>query len=205
MSTVRKGRRPWTDLRFFIGLLLIVLSVAGVWLIVGAAQQTSPVLQAARTIVPGEPLTSADVRVVDVMLGTASAGYLTPTTLEPGLIATRTIAAGELVPSSAASDADQGRTTSVVVRSTVPVPATVETGTVVEVWAAEPRGDGKGFAEPRVLLSDATVASVRRDDGPLSANATTLELVVDRSAVGEVLAALTGGSSLSVVPIGARS
>lgn len=205
MSTARAGRRPWTDLRFFIGLLLILLSVAGVWLIVGAAKQTSPVLQAARTIVPGEPLTSADVRVVDVALGAAGADYLTPATLEPGLIATRTIAQGELVPSSAAADADQARTTSVVVRSTVPVPASVATGAVVELWAAAPLAEGRGFAEPRILLPEATVASVSRDDGPLSAKTTTLELVVPRASVGDVLAALTGGSSLSVVPLGARS
>lgn len=205
MSTARAGRRPWTDLRFFIGLLLIVASVAGVWLIVGAAKQTSPVLQAVRTIVPGEPLTSADVRVVDVVLGSAGAGYLTPATLEPGLIATRTISEGELVASAAAADADEGRTTSVVVRSTVPVPAAVATGSTVELWEAEPLAEGKGFAEPRVLLSEATVASVNRDDGPLSAKATTLELVVSRAEVGEVLAAMTGGSSLSVVPVGARS
>ncbi|GAB6857104.1 SAF domain-containing protein [Microbacterium xylanilyticum] len=205
MSTARAGRRPWTDLRFFIGLLLIVASVAGVWLIVGAAKQTSPVLQAVRTIVPGEPLTSADVRVVDVVLGSAGAGYLTPATLEPGLIATRTISEGELVASAAAADADEGRTTSVVVRSTVPVPAAVATGSTVELWEAEPLAEGKGFAEPRVLLSEATVASVDRDDGPLSAKATTLELVVSRAEVGEVLAAMTGGSSLSVVPVGARS
>jgi hypothetical protein len=205
MSTARAGRRPWTDLRFFIGLLLIVASVAGVWLIVGAAKQTSPVLQAVRTIVPGEPLTSADVRVVDVVLGSAGAGYLTPATLEPGLIATRTIAEGELVASAAAADADEGRTTSVVVRSTVPVPAAVAPGSVVELWDAEPLSEGKGFAEPRVLLSEATVASVDRDDGPLSAKTTTLELVVSRAEVGEVLAAMTGGSSLSVVPVGARS
>lgn len=205
MSTARAGRRPWTDLRFFIGLLLIVLSVAGVWLIVGAAKQTSPVLQAARTIVPGEPLTSADVRVVDVVLGAAGAGYLTPTTLEPGLIATRTIAEGELVASAAAADADQGRTTSVVVRSSVPVPATIARGSVVELWAAEPLAEGKGFREPKVLLPEATVASVERDDGPLSAKSTTLEIVVSRAKVGEVLTALTRGSSLSVVPVGARS
>ena len=205
MSTARAARRPWTDLRFFIGLALIVLSVAGVWLIVGAAKQTSPALQAVRTIVPGEPLASADVRVVDVVLGTVGSGYLTPGTLEPGLIATRTITEGELVASAAAADADEGRTTSVVVRSTVPVPASIAKGTVVELWAAEPLAEGKGFGEPGVLLPEATVASVDRDDGPLSAKATTLELVVSRAKVGEVLAALTGGSSLSVVPVGARS
>ena len=205
MSTARAAHRPWTDLRFFIGLALIVLSVVGVWLIVGAAKQTSPALQAVRTIVPGEPVTSADVRVVDVVLGAAGAGYLTPGTLEPGLIATRTITEGELVPAVATADADRGRTTSVVVRSTVPVPMSVAKGSVVELWAATPLTETRGFGEPHVLLPEATVASVDRDDGPLSTKSSTLELVVSRAKVGEVLAALTGGSSLSVVPVGARS
>ena len=205
MSTARAARRPWTDLRFFIGLALIIASVVGVWLIVGAAKQTTPALQAVRTIVPGEPLTSADVRVVDVALGTVGSGYLTPATLEPGLIATRTITEGELVPVASAADADRGRTTSVVVRSAVRVPSAVAAGTVVEVWAAAPLTDGKGFAEPEVLLAEATVASVERDDGPLASSSTTLELVVDRARIGDVLAAMTGGSSLSVVPVGTRS
>ena len=56
-----------------------------------------------------------------------------------------------------------------------------------------------------MLLPEATVASVDRDDGPLSTKSSTLELVVSRAMVREVLAALTGGSSLSVVPVGARS
>lgn len=205
MSTARAARRPWTDLRFFIGLALIIVSVVGVWLIVGAAKQTTPALQAVRTIVPGEPLTSADVRVVDVELGTIAAGYLTPATLEPGLIATRTITEGELVSTAAAADADAGRTTSVVVQSAVRVPAAVATGAVVEVWAAAPLADGKGFAEPRILLAEATVASVDHDSGPLAAKSTTLELIVERARVGEVLAAITDGSTLSVVPVGARS
>ncbi len=205
MSTARAARRPWTDLRFFIGLALIIASVVGVWLIVGAAKQTTPALQAVRTIVPGEPLTSADVRVVDVALGTVGSGYLTPATLEPGLIATRTITEGELVSVASAAGADRGRTTSVVVRSAVRVPSAVAAGTVVEVWAAAPLTDGKGFAEPEVLLAEATVASVERDDGPLASSSTTLELVVDRARIGDVLAAMTGGSSLSVVPVGTRS
>ncbi len=205
MITARTARRPWTDLRFFIGLALIVLSVAGVWLIVGAAKQTRPALQAVHTIVPGDPLTSADVRVVDVVLGTVGSGYLTPATLEPGLIATRTIAEGELVSSTAAAGSDEGRTTSVVVRSAVPVPGSIGRGSVVELWAADPHAEGKGFDAPRVLLPDATVASVDREDGPLSAKSTTLELVVSRAKVGEVLGALTAGSSLSVVPVGART
>lgn len=205
MSTARAARRPWTDLRFFIGLALIIVSVLGVWWVVNSAKQTTPALQAVRTIVPGEPLTSADVRVVDVTLGTVASGYLTPATLEPGLIATRTIAEGELVPTAAAADADKGRTTTVVVQSSVRVPSAVSTGAVVEVWAAAPLADGKGFDEPRVLLSEATVASVERDSGPLSAKGTSLELAVDRARVGEVLAALSGGSAVSVVPVGARS
>ena len=109
------------------------------------------------------------------------------------------------MPASAASAADEGRTTSVVVRSAVPVPGSIGRGTVVELWAADPRAEGKGFDAPHVLLPEATVASVDREDGPLSAKSTTLELIVSRAKVGEVLGALTGGSSLSVVAVGARS
>ncbi|WP_295012259.1 hypothetical protein [uncultured Microbacterium sp.] len=205
MSTARAARRPWTDLRFLIGLALIALAVAGVWFVVGAARQTAPALQAVHTIVPGRPLTSADVRVVDVALGTVGAGYLTPATLEPGLIAARTITEGELVPTSAVAGADAGRTTVVVVQSTARIPSAVTTGSVVELWSAAPRTDAKGFAEPRVLVPEATVSTIEQDDGPLAAKGSSIELVVPRAQVGDVLAAIAAGAALSVVPTGAHS
>jgi hypothetical protein len=192
-------RAPWGDLRFFLGILLIAASVAGVWFVVGAARQTAPVFTAAHTIVPGETLTRADLEVVEVALGQIGGAYFTPDALTEDLVATRTIAAGELVPAAAVGAADLARTTSVVVRSAVEVPASVDAGSVVEVWAAPllERGD---YDVPRILVPDATVVSVTRDDSMMGGGAASLELVIPRADVAATLAAMADGSALSVVP-----
>ncbi|MDR6866368.1 hypothetical protein J2Y69_000960 [Microbacterium resistens] len=201
MVSIPRLRRPWGDVRFLIGVLLIVVAIVGVWLIVSSSRQTAPALQATRTIVPGEALSSADVRVVDVSLGTVAPTYLTPTTLEPGAIATRTIEDGELIAVSSTAPADAGRTTAVVVESAVGIPGAVAEGAVVEVWYAPPSKEGKGFDPPRILLEEAVVAGVTRADGLLGGSQATLELIVDRSSVGDVLAAVADGAALSVVPL----
>jgi hypothetical protein len=192
-------RAPWGDLRFFLGVLLIVASVAGVWFVVGAARQTAPVFTAAHTIVPGETLTRDDLEVVEVALGQIGGAYFTPEALTDDRVATRTIAAGELVPAAAVGEAALARTTSVVVRSTVEVPASVDAGSVVEVWAAPllERGD---YDAPRILVPDATVVSVTRDDSMMGGGAASLELVIPRADVAATLAAMADGSALSVVP-----
>ncbi|GAA1946390.1 SAF domain-containing protein [Microbacterium deminutum] len=195
-------RAPWGDARFFLGILLIAASVAGVWVVVSAARQTAPVFAAAHTIVPGEPVTRDDLEVVDVGLGQLADTYFAPAGLVDGLIATRTITAGELVPASAVDEAATARTTSVVVRSAVDVPASVAAGTVVEVWAAPMLERGK-FDVPRILVADATVVSVTRDDSMIGGGSASLELVIPRADVAAILAAMSDESALSIVPTGA--
>lgn len=191
--------RPWIDARFIAGIVLIVVSVAGVWLVVAAARQTAPALAAARTIVAGEPVDTSDLRVVDVALGQVADTYATTGDVDAGVIATRTIPAGELVPADALGDPAGARTTSVVVRSAVDVPAAVGAGTAVEVWAAPQRERGV-YDAPRILVADATVAAVDRDDSMMGGGAASLELVIPRADVAAVLAAISDSSALSVVP-----
>ncbi|MHC2999272.1 SAF domain-containing protein [Microbacterium sp. HJ5] len=200
VETARTPRRAfWGDARFLLGVLLIVISVAGVWLVVTAARQTSPAYAAARTIVPGETVTSDDVRAVDVALGQLGASYLTPSQLAEGLVATRTITEGELVPAAAVGDAGAARTTNIVVHSAVDVPTAVEAGTVVEVWSA-PLGEDGEHEAPRILVADATVVSVSRDDSMMGGGAAAIELVIPRADVAAALAAMSDDSVLSVVP-----
>lgn len=192
-------RTPWADVRLLLGILLVAASVAGVWFVVSAARQTAPVYAAAQTIVPGQALSVDDLRIVDVALGQVGDAYLTPEALADGLVATRTIPVGELVPQSAVGDAAQARTTAVVLRSAVDVPASVEAGSVVEVWAAPliERGD---YDVPRILVADATVVSVTRDDSMMGAGEAALEVVISRADVADVLTAIADGAALSVVP-----
>ena len=131
-----RPRAFWTDVRFLLGIVLVVVSVVGVWLVVAAARQTVPVFAAARTLVPGDAVDAADLRVVEVALGQVEGAYASPATLQPGSVATRTIAAGELVPRESVGTADGLRTTRVVVHSATEIPAAVTPGSTVEVWAA---------------------------------------------------------------------
>lgn len=204
-TSVRPVRAFWSDVRFFIGIALVAASIAAVWLIVTSSRETAPTLQATRTIVVGEVLTSADFRTVDVGLGVLSGDYLTPAELAPGLIANRTIPAGELLPRTATSPADAARTTTVVIDSVAAIPASVEAGSLVELWSASPLADSRGFEVPTVLVPSATVAAVVPVQGMMTRGGTTLELVVERSEIGAVLAAITDGSLLSVVPVGRSS
>lgn len=206
MTFLSRPRRAfWGDIRFVIGIVLVALSIAGVWLIVSSAGRTTPVLQANRTIVQGEALVSGDFQVVEVGLGQLTEDYLAPQDLEPGLVAARTLTEGELVPMTALGDADAGRTTTVVIESSTGIPAGVEAGTVVELWQAPVLEDGRSHDVPRILVGDVIVSSVIEQEGMLSSDATTVEVVIDRSDVADVLAAITGGSVLSVVPVGSTS
>ncbi|MFS0911345.1 SAF domain-containing protein [Microbacterium sp. 179-I 3D2 NHS] len=197
----RPQRAFWGDVRFLVGIVLVALSVGGVWLLVAASDATTPVLQAKRTITPGEILEAGDFQVIEVGLGPVTGDYLAPQDLEPGRIASRTLQKGELVPSGVLADAAESRRTTVVVESSTSLPEDVVAGTVVEVWHAPPLDDGRSFDEPRILVAEVIVRAVVEADGMLAAEETQVELVIDRADVAEVLSAITGGSTLSVVPV----
>lgn len=197
----QRPRALWADLRFVIGALMVIASIAGVWMVVAAARQTTPAYAATRTIAPGQPVQAGDLRVVDVSLGSLETSYAAAENLGGDLVATRTIHAGELVPAEALGHAAAARVAAVVVRSATEVPAAVAEGSVVDVWAAPLSEDGSREA-PRILVADATVAAVLRDESMLGGGAASVEVVIPRAHVSEVLAATSGEAVLSIVPAG---
>lgn len=203
MAILSRHRRAVRgDARFLIGIILVILSITGVWFLVAAADDVTPVLQASRTITAGEVLTAGDFHVADVGLGVAADRYVAPGTLEPGLIAARTLHKGELVPVSAMTDADESRSTTIVVESSTPIPNDLAAGSVVELWSAPPLDDGRTLDTPRVLVADVIVREVVEPEGMLAEDGASVELVIDRADVPDVLAAVMGGAALSVVPTG---
>lgn len=195
-----RSRAFWSDARFLLGVVLVVVSIAGVWLVVSAARQTVPALAAARTIVPGDAITSDDLRVVDVSLGQIGDAYLQPDALAEGSVATRTIGEGELVPLDALGDGEDARVTTVVVDTAADVPAAVAEGSRVEIWHAPVVDDT--VDTPRILIADATVAEVAREEGVLGGADASLEVVIPRADVAALLEAQARGAVLSVVPAG---
>ncbi len=192
------------DARFLTGVALILASIAAVWFVVGAGRTSTPMLQATRTIVVGEPVRSGDFRVVEASLGAAQELYFTPATLPTGQIASRTIVSGELLAQSAVADAATARETIVVVPLDASLSSAVATGSTIDLWRAKPEANTRTLAPPTLLVAGVTVLS--RDDqrGVVGKDATKLELTIKREDVPSVLAALTDGSVLTAVPANAR-
>lgn len=207
MASLSRPRRAfWGDTRFLIGVALVALSITAVWLIITSSEHARPVLRADRTIVQGETLSSDDFQVIEVGLGLSAEEYPGPEDLEPGQIAARTLTKGEIVPAAALADADRNRSTTIVVESGTGIPGEVQAGTVVDLWYAPPLDDGRTYDTPRILVTDVVVRDVIEASGMLAdAAAARLELVIDRSDAADVLAAITGGASLSVLPVGTGS
>lgn len=209
MTTVDPPSRPrprafWADIRFLIGVLLVIVSIAGVWMVVAAARQTTTVFAATRTIVSGQSIGVGDLRAVEVALGSIEGAYVAADALPDAAVATRTIHAGELVPADSLGGADAARTTTVVVRSAADVPGSVIAGSTVEIWSAPLDVSGDRSA-PRILVADATVVEVARDDNMMGRGSVAVELVIPRADVAAVLAAQSTDAVLSVVPANGAS
>lgn len=197
-----RSPRFHTDVRFVIGVALVIVAVAGVWGVVAAARTTTTVWVADRTLVPGDVIEADDLRTAEVGLGEVADRYVAATESVAGRVATRVVAAGEVVPSAALGDGADVDSTTVVVTTGGALAAAVTPGVAVELWATDAKAED---ARPHLLVADATVGAVDAEGGGMIASGTTVELVIPRSAVTDVLAAQAAGAVLAVVPTtGAR-
>lgn len=191
--------RFYSDVRFLLGVALVIGAVAGVWGVVHSARSTVSVLAADRVLVPGQPITASDLRTVEASLGADTDLYLLASAELPDLVAVRTVEAGEIVPLSAVSGQEESETTTVVIVVPSILPDAVARGRTVELWATDAATDDVA-PRPHLLIADATVASVDADSGGAMTRGTAVELIVPRATVVEVLQAQAAGAVLAVVP-----
>lgn len=190
------------DPRLLIGLLLVAGSVAAVVGIVAAADEGDEVLVAPRLLTAGELITADDLEPRRVTLGLEASAYLHPNDVPAeGLIVTRTIGQGELVPIAALGDERSPRATTLVVALSTPIGATVREGDVLDLWSAPALEAGR-FGAPAVIASGAQLVREVQPDGIVAgAEAARVELLVPRHEVARILHALANGDALSAVPV----
>ncbi|MES2171321.1 MAG: hypothetical protein V4479_11460 [Actinomycetota bacterium] len=198
------GSRPkhwWFDVRFVVGVLLVVASVGGVLLVVSSADGGARVYAARTALSPGDRIHGDDLVEVSARLPAGGARYLSASDLPPGgLVVTRTVEAGELVPVSAVGSTAGARITSVVVPVAGQLVRSIGPGAVVDVWSAAATGEGS-FGAPSVLASSATVVRVLKPDGVIATgSAASVELLVSRSATAKLLEAVANAAAISLVP-----
>jgi len=198
-----RPRRFWFDPRFAIGVLLIVASVAGVVGIVGAADTSVQVYAAREPLAPGDVIEAGDLASTGVRLDGADRLYLVPGDVpDGGLVVTRAVADGELVPASAVGSTEGVRQASVVIGVNGELAASVGPGASVDVWSARQTGTGQ-FEPPVVIVSSASVVRLVEEDAfVVDRGSGSVEVLVPRSRVARVLEAIANGDAISLVPTG---
>jgi len=194
-------RRTFIDPRLVIGLVLVAASVGGVVYLVGNAERTTPIYAAARSLVPGDLITREDLVVTQVRLADTAARYLTVEQLPAaGLILTRYIDQGELLPVSALGSTDSAAVTTVVIPLAASLPEQVDVGAVVDLWASEALDRGV-FGAPAVLAGNALVTGIREADSMIAgAQNQLVEVQIPRALTARVLEAVANQSALALIP-----
>ncbi len=199
-STERRARR-YRDPRLLIGLVLVTASIGAVIGIVALADEGEEVLAAPRLLVEGERIDRGDLEPRRVVLGLEAHGYVTAADIpESGIVITRTVGAGELVPLSAVGDERGPRSTTVVVTLSTALGATVRPGDRLDLWAAPAEEAGR-FGAPAVIASGTQLVRTVTAEGIVSSGeAGRIELLVPRRDVARILFALANGDALSAIP-----
>lgn len=207
-AAVRLTRPGWRDPRLLLGLVLISVSVAlGSW-VVGTAARTTPVWAAREAIVPGTELEAEDLEVREVRLGAAAETYLPVEGDAPtGLVVTRVVGAGELLPRAAVVEGAALDLRPVPVAPTGALPSGLEAGATVDLWhlpEASPAGTASGTGgappAPRQLAAGLTVAEVSRPTGTFAVGSgVTVQVLVPVEDLPDVLAARSAPGSVEVV------
>jgi hypothetical protein len=197
-------RRPsWRDPRLVVGVVLVALAVAlGSWA-VASASRTVPVWAADGALTPGEPLSTDALRPVEVRLGSGAELYLrADEPLPEGLVVTRVVDAGELLPHSALGRSDAVDLRSVAVPVSEGLSDRIRKGARVDLWSVPEAVAGQEPEAPTSLVQGVLVEQVDAADTGLVVGATaTLHVLVPTDELPAVLGALREGGSVAVVPV----
>jgi hypothetical protein len=188
------------DPRLAIGIVLVAVSTAGVWMLVTSLDDSAEVYAVRETVTPGTRIEAGDLAVEGVRLGAAADRYLTPADLPTdGLVVVRTIEAGELVPASAVDEIDRTALATVVVPARAALPSGLGAGSTADVWAAREVERGT-YEPPSVLIPAAEIAGIQQSEGMVDSAGPSVELLVPRDKVAALLDALASGDTIDLVP-----
>ena len=200
-ATAARLKRPsWKDPRLLVGVLLVLVSVAGVVFLVGSADRTTEVFAARGGIAVGERLTQDNVVRAKVRLGETEQHYITAESgLPDGVVAVQRIGKDQLVPRASLGSVDELDRKPVALTIEETLPAQAVAGARVDVWVAQPDARN-GFSEPKLLLPGAEIAEVTSGSTALGSSKTTVLMVlVEDGQMPALLGAQANKAKISVV------
>jgi hypothetical protein len=150
------------------------------------------------TLTPGSVLSEDLVVVANVRV---DGGYVPADAAPWGSVVTRTVMSGELVPSSALTDAGDVGFRPVAVESSLPLAGGIVPGAVVDVWLTH---EGAMGTESVLVGAGLVVDEVDHGSGSFSQGAETVYVLVPSDDVGDLLSALAGAEEVAVVGMPGR-
>ena len=112
----------------------------------------------------------------------------------------RSVSAGELIPASAVGSVSGLRLTSLVLEVSGALAASIEPGSIVDVWSSKEIESGQ-FGAPAVIVSGATVVRLVESDTIMAGGGSiAVEVLVPRARVARVLEAVSNSDAMSIVP-----
>lgn len=203
----RLQRPSWRDGRLVGGVLLVLLAMVAGALTLRHFDDSVTVLQASRTLEPGDQVRAGDVTAVDVRMDAAGRYLATVPTDGRGRVL-REVRAGELVPKAAVGDAGSLAVRTIAVPATSVSAGTLQRGAVVDVWVSQRRDDATGAASydpPSRLLERVPVAGVPNTESGLGAASGegAVQILVPQEQVAQLLSAMNSGGKVDLVPVSA--
>ena len=199
MKMKRLGaQRSASRRNLIVGMLLITISMVGVWLVIEANNRTEEFLVAAQPAASGSVITESSFRVVRLNLGDSSRLYLKPGDLDEGNYILNTMAVGQLVALGSVASAIIDARQPVVITSTMPMPQKVGVGDFVDIWVSELQ-DGGVFAPPRALVLDAEIVDIATPTGVMADAQPQVQVLVPVESVSPILDAVASKDAISMI------
>ncbi len=197
-----RPRRVWQDPRFVGGLVLVALSVLVCTWLVTDARSGDALYRTTRAVAAGETLGPANTEVVEAR--PASDAYLASGELPDGALTTRSLALGELVPSSAVVTAEDGGFRRLMVTVSDGLPDSAGPGSPVELWFVPTHRNNSGEdTAPRLVAERVVLVRALEDTSSIaSLGGTRIEVRLEDADLPAVLEATGGDGTLTAVPVG---
>lgn len=190
----RPGRRTGV---FLASSLLVVGSIVGAWVLIEQSKTTEVFLVTKQNLASGTSLTASDLDQIPLSMFEISGSYLQPDALVDGLVLTRPLAAGEVVPVSALTTAELTNWSNVVLTPALELSSQIEVGTKVSIWSS-PHLDFQTFGEPDLLATDIEVVKIIEPLGNFADTSKSVELRVPKNSLQYLIGAITNNDALAL-------
>jgi hypothetical protein len=181
-----------------LGLCLVAISIAGVWLTVESNNHIEEFLVASKSAASGSPLTASNFRVARMNLSGSGDLYLRPGQIGSQSYLLTAVESGQLIARASIATSIIDAREPVVISSTMPLPASVKPGDAVDVWVSRST-ENRRFAPPVKLVLDAEIVAITEPTGMLSEQAQRVQILVPAALVSEILDAIASKDALSMV------